>query len=951
MSHTDFETEAKGLFDLPIVHKVNDLGGYGANGEVIYLDHPYGCPSVLTDTAGPSEASFMSTGSVGFHVKLPDGLDVKVLDNSFDNVEKREINVPSQNVWLDVADGKQRHITSLVNPGVETNGSPDAIRLVKIGDPARAMWFGAQFAFGALKYETAVRFALTDTPKGPALTREVMIRNTGRRKLTGSLWGYWNLHGTQRFAYNKELWYDTALPLSNNETIVSATVPYSDVLQIKRVAALIRNMKTVATTCDYATFVGNTAASSLMPDAVKNGALLNAGVQRKMNRFSSPIIAANQYALNLAPGKTATLQQSLLYVLDEKLIQRFRKLTSAKEPRFSALSAAFKSAAADLVKRTPTVETIVASTYAGAKKTPHPDFAVDFPHQPVVAEYANSAWTTVEELYENCRAHGANMADGIELGTRDRGQDMWPKMKQDPGRVRQDLVHAMSFLYQTVDKMPKPGKRQLTRQEKLHGMFPRQFPSRWDERHQEVMNDNRPYTDSPLWLVDSINRYIRDTGDVSLLEERVKSVCLTTPESPETSGLIGCDKEFSVAEVISEIFACFERHAEDSPYGLAQVMYGDWCDPVDMFGTSKIGDDTTRGKGRGSHIRLSAHVLTTLIDTIDAFTAVKRNGLPPRIISGWKAFASKLQKNIVRWGWENTGKKDFPAAFINVLHEFKKNGRKPNYRRGETGYVLGSMTGRDYDGIRRRELASQAYCLHMLCIERDYLNPEKGLDKKLKQLLKTVDKVMFSPKIGLSLFSVPMANNALSRDLVGRMGVVPAGCAENGEYHHGQVMMHSYRMDVPGEANTVWKQFMPMLSAMRDASIAGPFETPCTSYVSDPTDPHFGKAFYFGLSGSIDWIVDVFQKMAGVKLNLHTPSTPDLVVTPTLPKVLKGEMTFRRLIHQATGKGKYKVIPLTVRIKPRGKQAPSVLVNGKKQKDAVVADLNKFKKVVMEIQI
>ena len=144
---------------------------------------------------------------------------------------------------------------------------------------------------------------------------------------------------------------------------------------------------------------------------------------------------------------------------------------------------------------------------------------------------------------------------------------------------------------------------------------------------------------------------------------------------------------------------------------------------------------------------------------------------------------------------------------------------------------------------------------------------------------------------------------------------------------------------------------MPMLSAMRDASIAGPFETPCTSYVSDPTDPHFGKAFYFGLSGSIDWLVDIFQKMAGITLNIHNPAMPDLIVKPTLSNALKGEMTFKRIIHKSIGNGKYKTIPLTVEIKPCGNSAPSVIINGKKQEEAQITSLENIKKIVMKIKM
>jgi len=175
------------------------------------------------------------------------------------------------------------------------------------------------------------------------------------------------------------------------------------------------------------------------------------------------------------------------------------------------------------------------------------------------------------------------------------------------------------------------------------------------------------------------------------------------------------------------------------------------------------------------------------------------------------------------------------------------------------------------------------------------------------------------------------------------MGVVPAGTAENGEYHHCQVMMHRYRLSVAGEADTVWRQFKPMMSAMRDASLCGPFETPSTSYVSDRDDPHFGKGMYFGLSGSVDWIVEVFHKIAGLELSLHDESKPALVVNPRLPEALKGQLTFRRMIHQATGPGVYRQIPLTIDISRRGRGAKlrgtQITLNGQPQETAEVRNL------------
>ena len=956
-----FIQQAQFALTVPIAHRANRLGGYGPNLEVIYEGHPAGCPSVLVDSKANATATFMSNGSVAFGVKLAEGMDVAVLDGSWDMSEKHETRVPSQNVWLAIQPAKGKKsaggaaVASLMNPNVNVNCPATSIRIVKLGDPDRAMWYCAKFSPApGVRVETAIKLSFVLTQAGPAVLREIFVRNVGKSPVAGSLWGMFHLHGTQRFVYNKDLWYDAGLPIGEREAIVSASVPYSSILQIKRVASLERNLKFVDATCDYATFVGDTAAPAVLPAAVLAGKMLPGGAGRKLNRFSTPTIAANQFAFKLKAGEAASLQQSLLYVTDGALIEQFRDASSSTSPRYKDMAAAFLAAGKQLIAATPGVEESLAARPTAAAALAAPFFEVTLPAEPAISAYANSVWIGVKELYENCRAHGAKLAEGIELGTRDRAQDMWPWLKQDPARIRADLVHAMGMMYQTAEAAPvvTPGKP-MTLPEKLHGMFPRQYPSRWDNRRQEIFNDNRPYNDSATWFVNSTCRYIRETGDVSILGEAVTSVRLTHPEKPETSGLVGFDRTYKLGEVVVEVLECLQRHAADSPYGMVQVLYGDWCDPIDMYGTGVVGDATTRGRGRGVQTRLSAHVFLTLVETIDLFSSasVKKaiNDKLLQRVEALKKFANQLRQNILKFAWEE-GK---DAGFVAWIHEFNSDGSTPNYAAGEIGYTLCSMRGRDFDGVNRRDLASQAYGVAMLLADRDYLSPVANRDRMVAAVLETVNTVSFRPKLGLALFSTPIANNKLARDLVGRMGVVPAGTAENGEYHHGQVMMHYYRLAVPGQADTMWRQFKPILSVSRDESVAGPFETPCTSYASDTDDPHFGKGMYFGLSGQVDWIVEIYHRLAGLELNLHDASKPAVTVNPTLPAELNDTMTFRRVVHHATGPGEYRQIPLTITIRREGKGKRLVetrtALNGKQIAKAEVADVSKFEAMNFEV--
>lgn len=527
-------------------------------------------------------------------------------------------------------------------------------------------------------------------------------------------------------------------------------------------------------------------------------------------------------------------------------------------------------------------------------------------------------------------------------------------MKLDPSRVRRDLVHTFGFMYHLCDA-PIQSARQLTVAEKLHGGFPRQYPSLWNDRTQPVTNDNRFYADSGIWLLDSLARYIRETGDVSALCEQVGTVEFVDIAEPGR-GIRGAATIHSVAETALEILARYERLCADSPYGMVQILTGDWCDPVDMFGTDKIGDASRRGHGRGINARLSAHVFLTTLSTIEMLEApgvVDALGptFPSRsAVCRLRRFAETLRQSILRHAWEDGGNH---CGFIDSIHELNADGRVPDAHKGEVGYTLGSIRPeREFDGIPRRVLTSMAFGLGLLLADRPYLSPIPDRDAKVAALLKTVDELLYHPEVGLRLYSTALANDEKTRRMVGRMGIIPSGCSENGEYHHAQAMMHRFRIEVPGESNTVWSQLGAILSVTRDAGLLGPFDSMANSYASDPKDPHFGAGMIFGFSGSADWIIDVVERIVGLELNLANGREPALRIRPNLPGQLGGRLNFSRVIHQHTGEGRFRQIPLHVRVRPaNGRAEPRIMINGKAATEATIASLDAVDSIEIEMAI
>ena len=953
-----FSVQAERMRGLEVRIPVNEFGGYGPGGEVIYAKPLRGCPAVMVDKKGAHTLTVQSNGSTEFKTRLACGKEIMVLRGSFDAVTKRETGVPSHNLWLRMSGSR---IASLVNPSSGGGLVAASSRVIKTSSPDRAMWF--LHDFGAVR--SAVKLQLVETSAGPAIFRGLRIENCGAAACSGQVWSCFNTYGTQFFAYNKESWYDSGLPVTPLECVVACPVPFSEIYQIRRASSRPHGMRPLGATCDYESFVGDSSASALFPSAVCEGRILPHGAGSRLNRFSTPTLAACGFDFELEPGAHATLEQSLLYITDPALIEAFRRMASCDSPIFPDVEAAFRAAAGFLVQSSPDVagafptsanhrgngrparlETEPRSkinAHTGgtpvppgrlvqfpSEMRPNPadcspefgecarpapeEFSLNIPSAGEISEYANSLWATVDELYENCRAHGAALADGIEIGMRDRAQDMWAKVRQEPGRVREDLLHALSLMIVTGEEAPRvEAGRRMTLVEKLHGTFPRQYPSVWRDRSQPVANDNRPYADSPLWLLNALDRYITQTGDLDILGQEVASVRLLDPENPVHSPMVGHQKSFRVAEIVFEVFDNIRRSMDDSPYGMVQILYGDWCDPVDMFGTLEVGNPATRGLGRGVNTRLSAHAFETIVRLLDIFAipalaALRENlrenlRLDPRIARA-KESANLLRKNTILHAWEGDN-------FIDSIHEFRADGSAPDYASGELGYTFGSSTGRDSDGKARRIVTSNAYGLLMLQISRKNLDAPPDAEGMIARLLEQAD-ALWNEKLGIPLVSYPVPNNPLALRCVGRMGMLPPGTAENGEYHHGQIFMHCFRSHVPGEAENAFRALAPVLSVKRaDGSLGGPFDSPANSYASDPDDPHFGAGMNFGLSGSTAWLVEYFENLAGIEISLANPANQHVKIREE-PTDFLGDLDYQRVIHRHCSPGDYEKIPLTI---------------------------------------
>ena len=137
-----------------------------------------------------------------------------------------------------------------------------------------------------------------------------------------------------------------------------------------------------------------------------------------------------------------------------------------------------------------------------------------------------------------------------------------------------------------------------------------------------------------------------------------------------------------------------------------------------------------------------------------------------------------------------------------------------------------------------------------------------------------------------------------------------------------------------------------MLSIARGPELCGPFDQTSNSYACDPDDPHCGAGMNFGLSGSMDWMFDLLEMIAGLKLALHDPGQPDLRIEPGLPSSFGGRYCLRRILHKADGRGGFVAVPLNVTITPvAAGETAGVTLNGRPVTRAEVADIAAYRQL------
>ncbi|RKX47176.1 MAG: hypothetical protein DRP64_01790 [Verrucomicrobia bacterium] len=307
-------------------------------------------------------------------------------------------------------------------------------------------------------------------------------------------------------------------------------------------------------------FLGKTR-SMTAPEAVTRGKLGNSVAS------TEPMIGAMQFDFTLKPGASRTVNIVFGIVKDRAEANRMKRLLENGKK----IEAEFEATQAACLKRTQGL----------ALKTPNSDldnlFNLWFKHQLVLM---------------------ADWARFYFKGYRDTCQDATGMALLNPDRAR-------AMLHKALDH------------QRSDGFAPRAFrlPS------MDVASADKHYADSPSWISMATEAILRETGDLSFLDE-------TAPYSDGGEGTVW-EHNLRAMEFLWN---------DRGSHGLSLIHCGDWCDLMDRVGH--------KGKGESVWMTFATATVLQRVARIADWRGDKKTAALCR-----RRFAT-LQKALLKHAWE-----------------------------------------------------------------------------------------------------------------------------------------------------------------------------------------------------------------------------------------------------------------------------------------------------------
>ncbi len=359
--------------------------------------------------------------------------------------------------------------------------------------------------------------------------------------------------------------------------------------------------------------------------------------------------------------------------------------------------------------------------------------------------------------------------------------------------ILQDLIGIVSFNPEYIRTMlPVALSYQLR-----DGRAVRQFP-----KFKGGDCDMRMYMDSSSWIPDTLITYIEETGDFSILEERVPYF------DPESQTL----RKDWAEPIFEHAVRAVKALANNRGYlGFCNVGHGDWNDALD--GLSRTGE--------GVSVWLSCAFIFAATRLAKLAVRIGDTGL----VSYLESQVADMTDCINRNAWDED---HYIYAFTD------RQTPVGSYKNREGKIHLNVNSWAMFTGVS------------------DAAGRTAKVLQGIKQLETPIGHVLLSPPY-----------TAKSRK-VGRIADMVPGQFENGSvYTHGQAFL-AYALLCQNRADEAYAELKKMLpNATLPDLTTGPRHQ-LTNFAVGPSHPHFGRHLYSNFTGSLCWIRRSMALMLGV---------------------------------------------------------------------------------------
>lgn len=392
--------------------------------------------------------------------------------------------------------------------------------------------------------------------------------------------------------------------------------------------------------------------------------------------------------------------------------------------------------------------------------------------------------TPVEELDRTFNVWGkyqsmlcSRFISPYDMGTRDVFQYLLANCMFEPGYVRMMIPYILSYQYRD-------------------GRIPRQI-SKFSDLH-----DLRDFMDCQLWMHDLVNLYIRETGDLGVLDEQVGFL----EDDHSTRSLQGSQPVYR--HLLRAIQSAYDGNL--GRHGLCRLGYGGWNDALDGL------------KGEGSE--------SVWLSQLLVYAARKM-----RELAEWKddrdtilyleRIIREMTEAINAAGWDRDGY---------YIFGYDNHGRPV----GSSGNLEGS-----------KHLNENSWAILSGVVPRERI---RAVIQAMSEL-----KTPFGPRLLL-----PYSKKSSAQ--VGRIADQAAGHFENGAvYQHGVMFWARALLDF--DVDEAYENFLLLTNTNRVPDISSNPPIYHSNYTAVPENADYGKEPYYPFTGSHAWRMRFLAEMLGLR--------------------------------------------------------------------------------------